>query len=188
MDQQSTLDMNVGDSMPPRSMSLPSEGIEEIETLNNLVISDSGGGDEGGDRGDEVEGGFRVPGAGDQGDGGLGDKQEVAKQPKKSKTEEKQRPSQVTKPASLGVGSSSRSKIKFLDEFASKEMGNNKLPKTKKVLLALFAYLMEEEDRKANPNKNTLATEKSLKSAVEKVTEDLKNIWQLHFSSTLIEA
>ena len=38
MDQQSTLDMNVGDSMPPRSMSLPSEGIEEIETLNNLVI------------------------------------------------------------------------------------------------------------------------------------------------------
>ena len=47
MDQQSTLDMNVGDSMPPRSMSLPSEGIEEIETLNNLVISDSGGGDEG---------------------------------------------------------------------------------------------------------------------------------------------
>ena len=66
-------------------------------------------------------------------------------------------------------------------------MGNNKLPKTKKVLLALFAYLMEEEDRKANPNKNTLATEKSLKSAVEKVTEDLKNIWQLHFSSTLIE-
>ena len=187
MDQQSTLDMNVGDSMPPRSMSLPSEGIEEIETLNNLVISDSGGGDEGGDRGDEVEGGFRVPGAGDQGDGGLGDKREVAKQPEKSKTEEKPRPSQVTKPASLGVGTSSRSKIKFLDEFASKEMGNNKLPKTKKVLLALFAYLMEEEDRKANPNKNTLATEKALKSAAEKVTEDLKNIWQLHFSSPLIE-
>ena len=85
MDQQSTLDMNVGDSMPPRSMSLPSEGIEEIETLNNLVISDSGGGDEGGDRGDEVERGFRVPGAGDQGDGGLGDKQEVAKQPRLKK-------------------------------------------------------------------------------------------------------
>ena len=78
--------------MPPRSMSLPSEGIEEIETLNNLVISDSGGGDEGGDRGDEVEGGFRVPGAGDQGDGGLGDKQDVAKTPEKSKTEEKPRP------------------------------------------------------------------------------------------------
>ena len=185
MDQPSTLDMSVGDSVPPRSMSLPSEGIKEIETLNNLVISDSGGGDERREEGNEGgEGGFRVPGAGD---GGLEDKQEVAKQPKKSDTEEKPRPSQVTKPASLGVGSSSRSKIKFLDEFASKEMGNNKLPKTKKVLLALFAYLMEDENRKANSNKNTLATGNALTNAAEKVTEDLKNIWQLHFSSTLIE-
>ena len=90
-------------------------------------------------------------------------------------------PRQVKSDPKLGEGSSSRPKVFLLDKPPNRNMGSAKLPKGEAVFLALIQNILDDDERSSNPNKKTLATAASVRTASKIVCEDILNIWRLHF-------
>ena len=144
-----------------RTSDLLASGLDTIRPYNYITVNLSSISDSSEGEGEGVGEG--------EGDDGRGDKPVT--------------PRQVTSKPQIGTGSSSRPKIFLLDEMPSKAMGSAKLPTTKAVMLAEFSYLldMEEAERKAHSNKDTVATGAAVRESSRQVSNDVLDIWRLHF-------
>ena len=100
-------------------------------------------------------------------------------------TAEKRTQSYLSGTAPLLTGTKSRQKVSIIDKYPS-DLPSSHLPKNENVLLCMFQFLVEDEERQQHSNPLTVATKASILRSAELTTPVIKTVWEHHFSDILI--
>ena len=100
-------------------------------------------------------------------------------------TAEKRTQSYLSGTAPLLTGTKSRQKVSIIDKYPS-DLPSSHLPKNENVLLCMFQFLVEDEERQHHSNPLTVATKASIIRSAELTTPVIKTVWEHHFSDVLI--